>query len=199
CRGQRVQPELGVIALIPPVVLVLRAIADQEEEPCGWQTIDEMIEQGLGPGIDPLKVLEDQAQGLDLALAQEQALDSLQGALAPLGGIEGLPFEIFNRHIQERQEDRQCRPEGCIQRDKLTGDLLTDFPYLVAVLNLKVGLKQVNDEEIRGSLAVGDRAAFKHKPATGAMGLGEFVEEAGRAYSARPPHRPRPTPRRVRP
>ena len=100
-------------------MLVLGAVVDQEQEPSGRQALDQAVEQGLGLGIDPVQVLEDQQQGLHLALAQQQALEGVEGALAALRGIEGLPLGIVHRHVQERQEGRQGRLEGRLQRQEL--------------------------------------------------------------------------------
>ena len=63
-----------------------------------------------------MQVLDDQEQRLYLALAQQQALDSLKRTLAALRRIEVLPVPVLDRHVQQRKEGRQGRPEGCIQR-----------------------------------------------------------------------------------
>jgi hypothetical protein len=69
--GQRVEPELRVVGLIAPAMLVLGAIIDEHQQPGGGQTLDQTIEQRLGLGIDPVQVLEHQAERLDLAFAQQ--------------------------------------------------------------------------------------------------------------------------------
>ena len=43
--------------------------------------------------------------------------------------------------------------------------------------------------QIGGRLAVGDRAAFQHEPALGAMGADELVDQAGLAHPGLPHHR----------
>jgi len=52
-------------------VAVLGAIVDEEHEARRGQAVDEAIEQGLGLTVDPVQVLEDHNQRLDLALAQQ--------------------------------------------------------------------------------------------------------------------------------
>ena len=74
--------------------------------------------------------------------------------------IEGLPVGVLHRHLQQGQEGRQGWPEGRIQRQQPPGELLAYPPPVVAVLELKVGLEQVDDRQIRGGLAIGGRAAF---------------------------------------
>ena len=87
-RRQRVEPELGVEGLAAPAVLILGAVVDQEQEAGGGQALDQAVEQGLGLGVDPVQVFEDQQQRLHLALAQQHPLERLQRALAALRRIE---------------------------------------------------------------------------------------------------------------
>ena len=170
-------------------MLILGAVVDQQEQAGGGQALHQAIEERLGLGVDPVEVLEDQQEGLHLALPQEQAFEGVQGALAALRRIEGLPCGILHRHLQEGQEGRQGRPEGRIQREQPPGELLAHAPPVVAVLELKVGLEQVDDRQIRGGLAIGGRAAFQQEPALGARRMGELVEEAGLAHPGFPDDR----------
>ena len=48
-------------------MLVLGAIVDQSSMGCG-EALNQAVQEGLGLGIDPVQVLEDQEQGLDLTL-----------------------------------------------------------------------------------------------------------------------------------
>ena len=58
-RRQRVEPELRVVGLAAPAMLVLGAIVDQQEDPSGRQALDQAVQQRLRLGIDPVQVLED--------------------------------------------------------------------------------------------------------------------------------------------
>ena len=187
--GQGVEPELRVVGLVPPAVLVLGAVVDEQEQAGGGQALDQAVEDRLGLGVDPVQVLEDQQQRLHLALAQQQALDGLEGALAALRGIEVLPVPVLDRHVQEREEGRQGRPEGRIQGEELAGELLADLAPVVAVVDLEVGLEEVAHGEVGSGLAVGDRAAFEQEPAVGVMGADELVDQAGLAHPGLPDHR----------
>lgn len=97
CRWQRLKPELRVGGVITPAVLILRAVVDEQQETGGGQALHQTIEQGLGLGVDPVQILEDEQQGLELTLPQEQAFEGVQGTLAALRWIEGLPWRIFHR------------------------------------------------------------------------------------------------------
>ena len=130
---QGVEAELGVVGLAAPGVLVLRPVVDQEQQSGGRQALDQAVQERLGLGVDPVQVLEDHEQRLHLALAQQEALDGVEGALAPLRRIERLPLGVLDGHVQERQQGRQGRLEGAVEREELAGDLLPDLAVGLAV------------------------------------------------------------------
>jgi hypothetical protein len=78
-------------------VLIVGTVADEQEHTGGRQTLDETVQQPLCLAVDPLEVLDDQAQRLDLALPQQQILDGVLEAPTALGRIEGLPLGVLMR------------------------------------------------------------------------------------------------------
>jgi hypothetical protein len=103
-----------------------------------------------------VEVLEDDEHGLDLALAQEEPLDRLQGPPAALRRVERRPRGVIDRHVQQRQKRGHGGLEGFVQRQELAGDLLADVPRIVLVLDLQVPLEQVDHGQIRRGLPIGD-------------------------------------------
>ena len=89
--GERVEPELAVVGLAAPAVPVLGAVVDEEQEAGRRQALDQAVESGLGLGVDPVEVLEDDEERLDLALPQEQPLERVEGPLPALRRVERLP------------------------------------------------------------------------------------------------------------
>src|SRR5262249_23939200 len=142
------------IGLAPPVMLVFRAVVDEQEQPSGWETLNQAVEEGLGLRIDPMQVLEHQDERLYLALAQQQTLHCVHDVLTALESVELLLGRILYRHLQQRQEGWQRRPEGLIEREQLAGDLLTDAARIITLFDLEVAVEQVDDREIGGGLAV---------------------------------------------
>src|SRR5262249_4050368 len=69
-------------------------------------------------------------------------------------------------------------PQRRSERQNLPGDLLPDLPGVVPVLDLEVRLEEIDQGQVRGGLAVRDRAASEDEPAVGLMGVHELVEEA---------------------
>ena len=67
---ERVEPELAVVGLAHPAMPVLGPVGDQQEEPSRGQALDQAVEEGLRLGIDPVQVLEDDEDGLILALPE---------------------------------------------------------------------------------------------------------------------------------
>ena len=53
-RRERVEPQLRVVGLATPAVLVLRPVVYQEQQPGYRQALDQAIEQHLRLGIDPV-------------------------------------------------------------------------------------------------------------------------------------------------
>ena len=131
-RRQRVEPQLRVVGLAAPAVLVLGAVVDQEQQPGGRQTLDQAVEQRLRLGIDPVQVFEDQEQRLHLAFAQQQALERVEGALAALRRVQGLKGAVLWQGIQQREQGREGLLERRIQGQHLPGHLGADGPRVVA-------------------------------------------------------------------
>src|SRR5262245_42614445 len=63
--------------------------------------------------------------------------------------------------------------------ERPSGELLAYPSPVVTVLDLQVGLEQVEDRQIGGGLAIGGRATFQQEPALGTRRIGELVKEAG--------------------
>ena len=55
-------------------MLVLGAIVDQEQQAGCGEALNQAVQEGLGLGVDPVQVLEDQEQGLDLTSRRSRRL-----------------------------------------------------------------------------------------------------------------------------
>ena len=174
-----IQTELGVVGLAPPAMLVLRPVVDQEKKSCGRQALDQAVQERLRFGVDPVEIFEDHEQGLQLALAEQETLDGVEGSLATLRRIERLPLRVLDGHVEERQQRGQGRLERPVQREELAGDLLADLPVGLAVVHLEVGPEEIDDRQIAGRLAVGHGTRLQDEPVLSAVGVGELVDEAG--------------------
>jgi hypothetical protein len=53
-------------------VLVLGAVVDEEQEMSSGKRVNEAVEPRLGLRVDPVQVLDNEQQRLDLALAKDQ-------------------------------------------------------------------------------------------------------------------------------
>ena len=188
-RRQRVDAELPVVGLAAPPVLVFGAVVGEQQQPGRRQALDEAVEQGLGLGVDPVQVLDEQHERLDLALPQQQPLHGVQRPLPALRGIEPPPRRILHRNLQEREQRRQGGLQGTVEGQHLAGHLLADRPRLVPPLDVEVRLEEIDDGEIGRGLAVGDGAGLQNQPAVGAMGVGELPVEAGLADAGLADHR----------
>ena len=122
-RRQRVEPQLRVVGLAAPAVLVLGAVVHQEQEPGRRQALDQAIEQGLGLGINPVQILEDQQQRLHLAFAQQHPFEAVERALAALRRVEGAETGCPPAGRPAAPAGRERVLEGLIQRQHLPGHL----------------------------------------------------------------------------
>ena len=86
--AERIDSNLGVAGLAAPGVAIFGSIVDQQQDPGGRQALHQAVEQRLGLAVDPVQVLEDQQQRLDLALEQQEPLERVERLAAPLAGIE---------------------------------------------------------------------------------------------------------------
>ena len=109
---ESVQTKLSVVRLAPPSMLVLRPVVDQEKKSCGRQAFDQAVQERLRFGIDPVQILEDHEQGLHLALAEQEALDGVEGPPAALRRIEALPLGILDGDVEERQKGEAGSARG---------------------------------------------------------------------------------------
>jgi hypothetical protein len=99
-------------------VVIFRPVVDEQEHPCGGETLDEPVEQSLGLAIDPVEILEHHEQRLLLTLPEQQVFDSVQRALAALLGVQGRPLCVLGGNVQERQHGRHRRFQRTIERQQ---------------------------------------------------------------------------------
>ena len=100
--GERIEAELRVVRLAAPAMVIVGTVVDEEHEAGRGQAVDQVVQERLGLGVDPVQVLHDQEQRLHLARPQQQARAGLQGTLAALRRLEGLPMWVLHWYIQER-------------------------------------------------------------------------------------------------
>src|SRR6185295_10059165 len=100
-------------------------------------------EECLGLGVDPVQVLEDHQEWLDLGFAQEQSPDGVERALPTLGRLETLPVGVV-ADLEQREQSGKGRLEGAIEGEDLARDLLADLPRRVAVAHMEVALEQID-------------------------------------------------------
>src|SRR5262249_51976783 len=133
-RRQGVEPELAVIRLAAPAMLELRTVVDEQEESGHRQALGQAVQPRLRRRGDPVQVLTDQEQRLPLACVQEEALEPIKRALAPLWGIKRQERAVRGQDVQEG-EQRWDRPvQRLVQGEELPSHLGADGTGVVALL-----------------------------------------------------------------
>jgi hypothetical protein len=88
------------------------------------QALDQAVERRLCLGVNPVQIFKDQQEWLDLAFAQQHALEPVERALAPLRWVEVAKRALLRQHLQQRQEGREHVLEGLVEGEHLPGHLL---------------------------------------------------------------------------
>jgi hypothetical protein len=111
---------LNVVGLAAPAVLVLRPVVDQQQEPGGGEALDQALQEGLGLGVDPVEVLEHNQERLHLALAEQEALESVHGALATLRRVLRLPLRVLRSSTGTSRIARKAGSAGSKARSSVS-------------------------------------------------------------------------------
>ena len=101
---QRIDAQLRVVAPVSPGVLVLGAIGNEEQETSGEKRVNEAIQPRLGLRVDPVQVLENEQQRLDLTLAKDQAPGDVERVLPALTRVQSVPLRALDRHTEQGRE-----------------------------------------------------------------------------------------------
>ena len=149
-------------------------MVDKNQDPRARQTLHHAIEDRLRLGVDPVQILENDHQRLDLALAQEEPPHGVERAVPPLRRIQDLPLPVVHGEVEQGQ---QRRVEATVEAEELGGGLFSDSPWSVAILDLKVVLEKIDHRKIWRRLAIRDSTRSQDQPAAGAVGAGQFPHE----------------------
>src|SRR5713226_361996 len=139
-RRQGVDPQLPVVGLAPPPMLVLGPVVDEKEDPGRWQALDQAIQECLRLRVDPVEIFEEDEERLHLALPEQEALDPVQSPLPALRRGEPIPPRILHRDVQQRQQRREYELKLAIQRQYLARHLFPHLPRVVPPLDLAIRL-----------------------------------------------------------
>jgi hypothetical protein len=149
------------VALPAPGVPVLGTVVDEEKHAGSRQAVDEAVQERLSLAIDPVKVLEEDEHRLDLALADQEALDRIQCLLATLGRIESIPRRVVDRDSEEPEQRGEIGLEGAVEEQELAGDLVADLADVIPGLYLEVGAEQLDDGSEPRGLAIVHRGGLE--------------------------------------
>ena len=86
---------------------------------------------------------------------------------------------VVSRQVQDGQHGDDGRLQRRVERPELARDLGPHAGGFVAVIDLEVGLEQLDDREVRRGLAVRDGPGLEDEPVARMMGVREFPEHPG--------------------
>jgi len=111
-----------------------------------------------------VKILEKDKQRLDLALANQQALDRIKRLLSALGRIEAIPRGIASGDREQPQYRGEIGLQGgAIEGQDLPRDPFNDTAAVVPGLDLEVGPEKIDDRPEACGLAVGRQGGLERE------------------------------------
>src|SRR5262250_3947968 len=128
---ERIDPDLREEGLVTPGVLVLGAVREEHEDPRRGYALDQDVEHGLRLCVEPVGVLEHQYQRLALALSHADRLESFEGELPSLRGVEPFPLLVIHRHVEEGKEGSPGGGELYVEVRELLRHLAPDGVWVV--------------------------------------------------------------------
>src|SRR5712692_7789025 len=106
---------------------VLGPVTQEEQNAGRGQALDQLIQQSLAVGVDPLEVFEHEAERLLLALAEQEASDGVQDTSPPLGRVEVAPRGQFDAYVEEREHGLLGIAQRLVQAEDACGHLVADL------------------------------------------------------------------------
>src|SRR5262249_46401379 len=109
---QGIDPELAVIGLAAPRVLIFGTIADEQQNAMAREALHQVGEYRLRLRIGPVEILKHENDPSVATLLKEQQLHGLQRPAPLLLRIQRPPLCIVDWHIEERENsgDRRRQP-----------------------------------------------------------------------------------------
>jgi len=178
---QRVEPELRVMAATAPLMAVLGAVVDQEQDAGVCDRVGEQIKQKLSFRIDPVQVLEDQDQRLVEAFAQQDAFERIMRAPPPNLRVHLSQWIFGFLDSKQRKDVRQRVFQRMIQFQYLSDDFLAPLPRIILGNDSQVVAQKFDYRQICRGLAMGDRVGLQHQASRLRDRL-ELEEQARLAY-----------------
>jgi len=85
-------------------MLILGAVTQEQQDPSALHVLHEAIEYSLGLRVDPLEILEDDQQRLNLALPEHEVRHRVESPMSAFEGLQVLPVLVVDRDVEQGQE-----------------------------------------------------------------------------------------------
>jgi hypothetical protein len=128
-------------------MLIVRTIVHEQQHPRGGEAIDEAVENRLGFRVDPVQVLDDQAERLRQARGQEHPPDGVVRSPPALPRIHIAERIVVRQHPQQVQNRRAHRMRIGVGRHRRR-DALSHLGRRVEVLDVTQAPEQLDEREV---------------------------------------------------
>ena len=130
-----------------------------------------------------MEILQHEDEGLDLALAEEQALHRIERELAALGRLEAPEAVLRWQGVKKPENGRDHVLECLVQGEQMSGGLGAYRADVVTLVDTEIGLQEIDDRKIAGGPAIGGSAGLEDPAPRDTVGASQLVEEAGLAHA----------------
>ena len=173
---ERHKGDLLVVGLAEPLRLVLGAEVDQQQHVRAGDDLDELLDEGIAPRVDPVQVVEEHDHRLDRRLdepsheVEELSLADLR--LHPGGGLLGIG------DAEEVEHEWQHLAEAVVQQQEGSGYLGPRLIRRIRLPDPEVAAEQLEDGEERDRPCMHEAVRLVHLGAPCATPLHELEAEA---------------------
>ncbi len=149
-------------------MVIFGTVINEQQDLRSGQAFNEAVEDGLRPGVDPVQVLEDETDRLQVTFPEEEVLERGEHPLPALRRVQIDPGRIIDFDVQKTQDRGKVRLQSPVRSQEPVGDDFTDSMRIVLILDLEVILEELDGRSVGHGLAVrGGGVRFQRKP-TGA-------------------------------
>ena len=172
--AERTQRDLLVVRVGHPARAVLGPIIQEQQGARPVQRVHEVLDERLGRSIDPMKILEQDDHGLELATRGDHAPRDAEEQLLTLLGLESRCGPMRIGHAEKLEEQRQRFGEARVELQQRPSELVARDPRAVALVDLERVAQQLDHRQERQRFAVRHTVRLRHADPLRAGGLEEL-------------------------
>ena len=151
---QRIEAQLRIVSAVAPLVAILGAVVDQQQNARIGERVGEQVQPGLGFAVNPMEVFEHDDQRLVEALAQHDSFERFLRAPPPRLHVHLRKRILAFLDAEQHEEVWQRVFEALVEREQFADHLFAALAAVVGGVDSEVAVKHFDNRQIGRSLAV---------------------------------------------